>query len=130
MSIRDHLSLYVVTGIDYRERKALVTTFYTVWLERLPSDQRELMDIALAELVTHGPSVASIFAKPIQSATPRTEGPTMYELRHPDHRRYALRAFCLYLPAAPFDTPNVVVVNGNNKHGNPDFYRQHESPRV
>ena len=62
MSITDHLKTYSVAGIDgvlyCGNNTALVTTFYMLWLERLPSTQRALMDIALAELVAHGSAVA------------------------------------------------------------------------
>jgi hypothetical protein len=124
MSITDHLNTYSVAGIDgvlYRGyNTALVTTFYMLWLERLASTQRALMDIALAELVAHGSAVAPDYAKPIKSARPRTEGkPIMYELRHPDHPGYALRAFAVLLPIT---SPNVLVISGGDKHNDPDFY--------
>jgi hypothetical protein len=117
MAIQDHLQTYSVAnigGIGYREHTALVTSFYMLWLERLPSAQRELMDIALAELVAHGSVVAPDYAKPIKSAQRRTEGqPIMYELKHPKHPAFAIRAFGIRIPDAPL---SVLMISGGNKH--------------
>ncbi len=117
MSIQDHLQTYSVAnigGIRYREHTALVTSFYLLWLERLPSVQRELMDIALAELVAHGTAVAPDYAKPIESCRPRLEGqPIMHELKHSKHPAFAIRAFGILIPTSP---SQVLMISGGNKH--------------
>jgi hypothetical protein len=130
MSIRDNIVLYDVAnagGIRYRDHTALATTWYLGLLERYSSAQRELMDIALAELVAHGLAVAPDYAKPIEARRLRPQGePLMFEIKHRKHPRFALRGFGILLPYAP-PGRNVLMINLADKRGLDEdaFYENH-----